>query len=229
MRGIKKVIRDNKNLNWILIVSNWFFQSIINADRTEKIYKISFTVIFWLIFYLILSNLLSYSTIIIVCFSFFLAHSLNWIINGNFYNLIIHRLLLDQISKKDLFNYLVDLEKKLKDQNWILYAASFGSICNGNLKDSSDVDISIVRKPGIKNAISSIIFSIKEKKYADFKKIPLELYISDTPENSIKRFGGEKNPVVVYDPEKIINTYYDEKLSIDEARKLNNVVCTSLI
>ncbi len=224
MRGVKKVIRDNKNLNWILILSNWFFQSIINADRTEKMYKITFTIFFWILFYFILQVFFSFSSIRLSLISFVVAHTLNWIINGNFYNLIIHRLLLDHISKKDLFNYIVDLEKKLEDQNWILYAASFGSICNGNLKDSSDVDISIVRKPGFKNALKSILFSVKEKKSADLKKIPLELYISDTPENSKNRFGAELNPVIIFDPEQIIDEYYDEKLSISEAKKLNKVV-----
>jgi len=224
MRGIKKKIRDNKYLSWILIVTNWFLQSIINADRTEKIYKISFTLVFWIVFYSILSQFFAYSNLKLSVISFVIAHTLNWIVNGNFYNLIIHRLLLDQIAKKDLFNYMDNLEEKLKDKDWILYAASFGSICNGNLKDSSDVDISIVRKPGFQNALKAIWFSVKEKKYADFNKIPLELYISDSPENSKNRFKAEPNPVVVFDPEHTIDKYYTEKLSINEAKKLNGVV-----
>ncbi len=223
MRGIKKQIRDNKYLNWILIVTNWFFQSIINADKTEKIFKISFTLFFWVVFYIILKPLLPFSIGILVLISFVIAHTLNWIVNGNFYNLIIHRLLLAKLTKKDLFNYMDNLEEKLQDKDWILYAASFGSICNGNLKDSSDVDISIVRKSGFNNAISAILFSIKEKKYADFNKIPLELYISDSPENSMKRFKVEKNPVIVFDPDNTIDKYYNEKLTIDEAKKLNGV------
>jgi len=223
MRGIKKQIRDNKYLNWILIVTNWFFQSIINADKTEKIFKISFTLFFWVIFYVILKLFLSFSMGTLVIISFVIAHTLNWAVNGNFYNLIIHRLLLAKLTKKDLFNYMDNLEEKLQDKDWILYAASFGSICNGNLKDSSDVDISIVRKPGFNNAISAILFSIKEKKYADFNKIPLELYISDSPENSMKRFKVEKNPVIVFDPDNTIDKYYNEKLTIGEAKKLNNV------
>ncbi len=223
MIGIKKQIRDNKYLNWILIFTNWFFQSIINADRTEKIFKISFTLFFWVLFYVVSDLLFSFSIIKLVLISFVIAHTLNWVINGNFYNLIIHRLLLAEVSKKKLFDYTIELEEKLKTQNWILYAASFGSICRGKLKDSSDIDISIVRKPGFKNAVKAIVFSIKEKKYADRKKIPLELYISDTPENSIKRFAAEKNPVVVFDSEGTIDKYYKCKLSIAEAKKLNNV------
>jgi len=144
-------------------------------------------------------------------------------VNENFYGLLVHRLLFAKISKEKLFNYLDHLEKKIKHQDWILYSASFGSICRGDLKDSSDIDVSIVRKPGFKNAIRSIIFSIKEKKYADIKGIPLEIYISDTPNNSIQRFKAENNPVVIYDPENTIDKYYQEKLSIEAAKKLNNL------
>jgi len=224
MRGIKKKIRDNRYISWVLILTNWFFQSIVNADKTEKVYKISFSLFFWLVFYFFISSFFALATFKALIISFFFAHSLNWIVNGNFYNLIIHRLMLDKISKKDLFNYLVNLEEKLKDKDWIVYAASFGSICNGNLKDSSDVDISIVRKSGFKNAMKAIWFSVQEKKYADFNKIPLELYISDSPENSMKRFRVEKNPVIVYDKLNTIDKYYQDKLSIIDAKKLNNVV-----
>jgi len=223
MKGIKKTIRDNKYLNWILIISNWCFQGILHADKTEKYYKISFTLFFWFILFFLFGYYYSVSMVKSITLSFVIAHSLNWIINGNFYNLIIHRLMLVKLSKKNLFRYIEILERKIETQNWVLYAASFGSICKGKLKDSSDIDISIVRKPGFKNALLSIIFALKEKKHADFKGIPLELYISDSPADSIKRFGGEKNPVIIYDPENIIDKYYQEKLNIAEARKLNNI------
>lgn len=223
MKGIKKRIRDNSYINWILIVSNWVFQSIPHADRTEKVYKLSFTFFFWLLLYITLNYCFSLRILNAIILSFVIAHTLNWIVNGNFYNLIIHRLMLVKLSKENLFNYIDNLDKKIETQNWVLYAAAFGSVCKGTLKDSSDLDISIVRKPGFKNAISSIIFAVKEKKHADFKGIPLELYISDTPKDSIKRFGGEKNPVVIYDPDNTIDKYYTEKLNIAQARELNNI------
>ena len=223
MKGVKKKIRDNRYLNWILILSNWLFQSIINADKTEKIYRISFTIIFWVLFYYLLSLSINCIPLNFIL-SFILGHTLNWIVNGNFYNLIIHRLLLAKLSKHDLFDYTEGLKKRLTKKEWVLYAVSLGSICKGNLKDSSDVDISIVRKPGFKNAVSAIIFSVFEKKYADFHKIPLELYISDSPQNSMKRFSDEQNPVVIADPDNVISNYYQTKLTLEEAKKLNNLL-----
>jgi predicted nucleotidyltransferase len=223
MKGIKRKIRDNRYMSWVLIISNWVFQSIPNADKTEKIFKILFTLTFWAGIFLLFYHYSKMSIIETIVVSFVIAHTFNWIINGNFYNLIIHRLMLVKLSKTKLFDYIYILEKKVESQDWILYTASFGSICKGTLKDSSDLDISIVRKPGLKNALKSIIFALKEKKFADFKGIPLEIYISDSPKDSIKRFGGEKNPVIIFDPEDTIDKYYQEKLTISEARRLNKI------
>lgn len=224
MKGLKKIIRDNRYLNWLLILSNWVFQSIPHADGTEKLYKISFTLLFWVCFYFLFEYFSNFSQFANLIIGFIVAHSLNWIVNGNFYNLLIHRLMFAKLNKKDLFEYIELLEQKMKGQDWALYAASFGSVCRGELKDSSDIDISIVRKPGFRNGILSIWFSLKEKKIADMKGIPLEIYISDSPADSINRFGAEKNPVIIYDPENTIDKLYQEKLTIYEARILNKTL-----
>lgn len=225
MKGIKKKIRDNRYLNWLLLLSNWIFQGIPNADKTEKIYKILFTIVISLIVFFCINNMVNLPLIKIIVISFVVAHSINWLVNSNVSIILIHRLLLAKISKKDLFLYMGKLKEKTKNQDWILYAASFGSICRGDLKDSSDIDISIVRKPGFKNALKSIMFALKEKKVADYYGIPLEIYISDTPQDSIKRFAAEKNPVVIFDPENVIPYYYNEILTLDEAGCLNNFKC----
>ena len=224
MKGIKKKIRDNRYLNWLLFLSNWIFQGIPNADKTEKTYKILFTFFFGTLVFVGFYSTGSSSIVKRIIFSFLIGHTFNWLVNGNISIILIHRLLLVKLSKQDLFKYLQKLKEKTKNQDWIFYAASFGSICRGDLKDSSDIDISIVRKPGFNNALKSIWFALKEKKSADFKGIPLEVYISDTPLDSIKRFGAEKNPVVLYDPENVISKYYNEKLTLKEARRINKVL-----
>ena len=224
MKGIKKKIRDNRFLNWLLLLSNWMFQGIPNADKTEKTYKILFTLVFWGLVFFGFHSIGNISTVNNLIYSFLIAHTFNWFINGNISIILIHRLLLVKLSKQALFLYIEKLKEKTEKENWILYAASFGSICRGDLKDSSDIDISIVRSPGFKNALQSIWFALKEKKIADFKGIPLEIYISDSPQDSMKRFGAEKNPIVIYDRENTVSNFYEEQLSLEEARKINNVL-----
>lgn len=215
MKGIKKEIRDRWYLRWILIFTNWLFQGIHHLDITEKTYRIGFTIVSSLIVY--------YGFRISIVYSIVIGHTLNWLVNSNFYMILIHRLMTSKLSKRELFEYAQSLQKRLEKQNWILYAASFGSICRGKLKDSSDLDISIVRKPGLINGLKGLWFILIEKKIGDLNKIPLELYLNDIPETSKNRFKSENNPVVMYDKENIIKKYYKDILTLDEAEKLNNV------
>ncbi|MCH7964119.1 MAG: hypothetical protein IH852_09295 [Bacteroidetes bacterium] len=224
MEGFKDKLRQNTYLRWILLFSNWLIQGILHADKTEKIYKLLFTIISWCGFFILFQNTFNYSIIWSIFFGFLLGHTLNWIVNGNFYNLLVHRLYLSKLTKKDLFLYLHNLSNRLNGKSFILYCASFGSICNGNLKDSSDLDVSLVRKPGFKNGLKSIIILVQERKLADLKGIPLEMFLSDSPNNSKKRFGNEQNPVVIYDPDNIITNYYSEKLSLIQAKSLNGMI-----
>ena len=221
MKGYRDKLRKNKYLRWLLLISSWMFQGIINADRTEKVYCLLFTIIFTIIFYFSLSSI---NDVIIRFFlSFIIAHTLNWLINVNINSILIHRLFLKKLSKSNLFRYLESLDKRLNEKNWLLYSAVFGSICRGTLKDSSDLDVSLVRKPGFIRALKGLFFITCEKKIADFKSIPLEIYLNDLPESSIERFKAEKNPLILKDPSNIISRYYDEYLTLSEAKSLNNI------
>jgi predicted nucleotidyltransferase len=223
VKHVKERIRQNRYLRITLVLSNWLFQGILRADRTEKLYRILFTLILSAGFFLVFRFVYNSGMLWSVLFGFLTGHTVNWILNGNFHAILIHRMLLSKVSGKNLFLYLHGLKERLNGKGFILYSASFGSICRGDLKESSDLDLSIVRKPGFKNSLNALWFILKEKKIADGKGIPLELFLSDTPENSIRRFKEESNPVVLYDPDKTLEQYYRETLTIEEAMKLNGV------
>jgi predicted nucleotidyltransferase len=150
------------------------------------------------------------------------GHTLNWFVNGNFSTIIIHRLFLKRSIKKDLFKFTDYLERRVQGKAFILYVAVFGSMSRGELKGSSDLDVSIVRKPGLANALPALREVFIIKKMADLKGVPLEIFLSDTPENSVDRFKGETVPVVIYDPDGSLEKYYTKTMSLEEAYKLNH-------
>ena len=221
MNKIKKIILKNKYLSWILIFSNWFFQGIHLGSRIEKIYKISFTIFFWIILFTILYSISEISFVNCFIVSFLVAHTFNWLVNCNFYVIFVHRIKWIKIPTVKLFNHLYAIQNRLENKDWILYASSSGGICKGTMDGHSDIDVSLVIKPGIRNVISAIVFFVKEKKIADYKGIPLDIFISETPEESINRSNGQENPVVLYDPYKTIDNYYKQKMTILEAQILN--------
>lgn len=224
MENIKNIILKNIYLSWILIFTNWVFQGIPLGSRIEKIYKISFTVFFWIICLVILYYTFTISLINSLIFGFLIAHTINWFVNCNFYVIFIHRIKWFKIPKIKLFNQLCGIQHRLNNEDWILYSTSSGGICRGTMDGNSDIDVSLVIKPGIKNILFAIIFFVKEKKIADFNGVPLDIFISETPEESLNRSNGQENPVVLYDPYDILDNYYEQKMTIREAKILNNVM-----
>lgn len=219
-------ILNNPYLSWLQVISNWIMQGIWNADISEKIYKIMFTLIFSLLFFQLFHTGLDWSFYRSLFVGFFIAHTLNWLINCNLFVLFVHRIKWLKTDKPALFNQLYTIQNRLEnlnDNSWILYSVSHGGICKGTLSQHSDIDVSLIRKPGFKNLVSSIIFYVKEKKYADFRGVPLDIFICDSPENCIERSKGQKNPIVIFDPNAKVDNYYPEKLkiSIAEAQVLN--------
>ena len=221
MDKIKGFISGSIYLSWILIFTNWFFQGIPLGSRVERIYKISFTVFLWIFFFVMLYFSFKVPLTDGLIVGFLMAHTLNWIINCNFFVIFIHRIKWIKISTIRLFEYLYSIQKRLENEDWILYASSSGGICKGTMNEHSDIDVSLVIKPGSKNKIRAIIFFTKEKKIADLQGIPLDIFISETPEESMDRSYKQENPVVLYDPSNIISSHYKLKMTIREAQVLN--------
>ncbi|WP_117882514.1 hypothetical protein [Aureibaculum luteum] len=224
MKKIKNIILKNIYLSWILIFTNWIFQGIPLGSRIERIYKISFTVFFWVIFFVVFYFILNNSMAGSLIFGFLIAHTINWFVNCNFYVIFTHRIKWFKIPPIRLFNQLYAIQNRLDNKKWILYSTSSGGICRGTMDGNSDIDVSLVIKPGMKNILSAILFFVKEKKIADFNRVPLDIFISESPDESLERSNRQENPVVICDPNDTIDKYYKEKMTIREAQVLNNAM-----
>lgn len=220
MKGLKRKIRDHKILRWSLLISTWIFQGMLRADVTEKWFKIAFSGISSILLSCLLCIWLRLEWAIVL--GFFVGHTLNWVINNNINVLLVHLLMLKTISKHEIFKYLDYLQAQLVGKDWVLYAVVLGSISRGDLKPSSDIDVSIVRKPGIKNAFKAISFSIWQKGVSDKRGIPMELYISDRISNSVNRYKDENKPVILTGDITIITGHYPQSMLLDEAKRLNS-------
>jgi len=228
MSSFKDKLLGSHYFSWLQIFTNWLMQGIFHADRSERNYKIFFTLFFsFLIF-----GIFYYSTkqihILYFLYSLLISHSVNFFLNCNLSVLFIHRIKWFKTNKKDLFKHLLSIQSRLdttQDKDWILFCVSHGGICNGTLNSHSDIDVSIVRKPGFINLIKAIIFYVKEKKIADLNMVPLDIFICDSPENTISRSNFQKNPIVLLDHNNIVDKFYKDKLkmSLDEAKILNGI------
>ena len=131
------------NLKVLVLLSNLIFQGIPYMTFGEKLYKISITLFFALMFYLMMGDI-----ILSLCF----GHVLNYIVNGQFF--VVYR----YIGKKDTMNFsilkdfllLIQRQSEIFNPIDILFTGSFSK---GTMSRQSDLDIRIYHKAGFVNSV----------------------------------------------------------------------------
>lgn len=188
----------------ILTCSSWLFQGILYMDTTERVFKILLDFLF---FFPIFFVFMSYSKAPLSIFlAIILVHTLNWIFNSQIFALL--KLLRLTKTKPELFTqYLTDFKKRVKREESILAAAAFGSLSREELKETSDLDIRIIRKKGFINGFRACLFVMLERSRAFFNKFPLDIYVIDTTKH-LSKLRADEMPVVLYDPEEIVEKLY---------------------
>lgn len=193
----------------ILTFSSWLFQSILYMDRTEKSFKILVELILFLPSFLIL-NYLFKNILLSIFLAFIIAHTLNWIFNGQI-GVLLKNLNILSTDKEKFFDYMDNIKEEVVNEESIMAAAAFGSLSRKELKKTSDLDIRIIRKPGHINGLKSCFFVLKERSKASFNKFPLDIYVLDTYEMiNIHINIKDEEPVILYDPNKVLEKFLEE-------------------
>ncbi|WP_321422013.1 nucleotidyltransferase domain-containing protein [uncultured Methanobacterium sp.] len=168
-------------------------------DRTEKTFKILLDIVLFLPSLFILNYLVN-NILLSLFLAFILGHTLNWIFNGQICVLLKNLKLLNTDQEKFLA-YMDNVKEKVVKEESIIAAAAFGSLSRKKLKNTSDLDIRIIRKPGYINGIKACFFVLKERSISFFNKFPLDIYVLDSYETINIHIKNEK-PIILYDPDK---------------------------
>lgn len=192
-----------------IILSNWTFQGMLYADKTERLFRLLLDGIITLVLYIIFINFIS-SGYIALIFSFLIAHTFNWIFNGQLF--VLGRYIGIKPNKHNEFEeYLKGLKYRAERTKSIQSVILYGSMSRKDLKNSSDLDVRIIRKKGFLNGLRSCLFGLYERKWAFFNKFPLDLYIIDSVKH-LSKLRVDENPIILYDIDNSLNncTYRDD-------------------
>jgi len=190
----------------LLTLSSWFFQGILYMDTTERAFKILLDVLlFFPLYFVIMGHI---PALLSVFMAIIVAHTLNWVFNGQIFVLL--KLLKLTKTGPGYFNqYLDDLKKRIEREDSILAAAAFGSLSRKELKETSDLDVRIIRKKGLLNGLRACLFVLLERNRAFFNKFPLDIYVLDhvsTINKHIEKTELEK-AIVLYDPAGVFRKF----------------------
>jgi hypothetical protein len=178
-RRYKVLQTSNPVLNYVqsnIIASlavHWVFQGMLYMDRTERLFKMALDVIVVTTFLVTLG--LSTHTLII---GFLVGHTLNFVFNGQI-NGVLKCFGISRASKGDLVRYLDEFARRVNGEPSICYAAAFGSVSRGQIGDSSDIDIRLIRAPGLLSAFRSCVLVMGERTRAFLTGVPLDIFLLD--------------------------------------------------
>jgi thymidylate kinase/predicted nucleotidyltransferase len=169
---------------------HWLFQGLLYMDPTERRIKLGIDLLLALLFGSLLKRRLR--TLPAFGLGLVAAHTLNFIFNGQIFGVLKH---FGGVRHSwDEFNGEVErMRRKVAEEPDIVYAAAFGSLARSEWSPTSDLDVRLVRAPGLRSALRVGWFAIKERARANFIRFPLDLYVLDRHE-SLGRMS-EKEPV----------------------------------
>lgn len=164
------------------LLKNWIHQSLFYMDSTERMLRVVLELFEIFVITILLSRLYEHEFIKfwILIVSFLVVHTINWVFNGNWWACILFAFpnLMNPGEMKTC-RYLNAMGTRLKKSTSISGVLIFGSIARGMWHDRSDIDLRILRKPGLRNAICALSIQIRERVIALFSKQPLDMYLAD--------------------------------------------------
>jgi predicted nucleotidyltransferase len=178
---------------------NWLHQALFYMDRTEFLVRVFvegiclFCLLFPLSFFF--QSVITDWRVLVV--SFLLVHTLNWILNGNWWALMMFTFPGIHNSGEELTcKYLSDMADRLKTNRSIAALAVYGSPARGQWHDKSDLDLRILRKKGFLNGWAAALVTMRERCKAFVAGQPVDLFLSDSPQFLMK-MREDENPIIL--------------------------------
>ena len=193
------------------VFTNWVLQGMLYMNPIETIYKLSVDLVLtFIISFYVLQDL----SLISVGISLFIAHTINWIINGQPVALLMH-LDIGSNNAEHFISYIEKLEKRIKTKKYLAACASYGSLSVGNYNPKSDIDIRIIMKNDLLLQIRAANFCFIERVRAFLAFFPLDLYAFTLNEVQVK-MSPKEPPVLFYDPAGLLKDTYGELIDFED-------------
>lgn len=164
------------------IPRNWFHQGITYMDRTEMVFRIvsefCATLVLWLIFSRFGKSF--YQNAIMFIMAGAIVHTLCWVLISNFWAGILFTFpRLNNPGEAATCEYLNRMGERLRKSNSISAVAVFGSVSRGQWHDRSDIDLRLLRRPGVINGIMAVFVTMRERMLACLARQPIDMYLAD--------------------------------------------------
>lgn len=210
---------------YIVIIKQWIHQGFTYLDKTEMFYRLIWELIPFLIFFPILYLTFEVNILMSVLISLVLGHTLNWIFNFNFWTCLCFTFPnLKNPGNDATIKYLKGIQKRMLKADSIGGCMVYGSMSRGVWHIKSDLDMRILRKPGIINGFKSYLIVFRERIIAVWFKQPLDLFMADSIEFLDKLRDDEFPVFLKNEDERLYKRYQSKEISdLDKINSLNDL------
>ena len=178
----------------------WVLQAIHSTDSSER----NFRFIVELSLLLICTNIIIQiklfdSVFTTILFSFFITHTINWFITGNFWVYILDSfIIMKNQGVNSIISYIKLTKRILLLGNFCDSILIYGSMCRSQLHIRSDLDLRIVRRTDSKKGYLCLPLAFFLRAYSFFIMMPVDLQVVDSAEFLGKQMRSDEKPIVVY-------------------------------
>lgn len=209
----KKHVPTNLNGTWLheilrygfmIFISAWFFQGILYMCTREKILKTLLEIMF----------IVMVTYIMPLWLAFLIVHTLNFMLNGQFIAVLTHMGFFTHRADK-FIAYSQKLQKRILRADSVEKAIVYGSLSEGNYKNTSDMDIRIIPENNRISKWKTCLWAVKERAMAFFAGFPLDMYVFSL-DRSVQVMKTKYSPIVFKDKGCPIENYYYKLVDFDD-------------
>lgn len=184
------------------LVSNWVFQGMRYMQWHERALKLGSGGILAAGTIALLEETSLPIVLAILC----VVHTLNWLLNGQFF--VLARYLHPVPNAPARFDKYVELVHAAAMKSPAVHGlAVFGSYCRGSIHEHSDLDIRVIAAPGVLGGFGGAWFCMRQRFRAFFRRFPLDIY-SFTDMAYLDRLREDEKPIILMDREGDLKEKY---------------------
>lgn len=179
----------------VLLCSSFIVQGTVYMDDTERWFKFTTDFVLSVLFYVPTSWMSDKRRRIAT--AMFSAHLTNYLLNGQLCA-VLKKFDLILTSSAEFDDWLRLLSRQTQTHSSIAAAAAYGSLSRGTLQNTSDLDVRVIRYPGVLNGIRACIFIAELRLRALLDRFPLDIYVLDDFD-SLAEMRDDESPIVLSD------------------------------
>lgn len=178
----------------LLLLTHWVFQSVGAMGWTERVFKAAIGMAVFLPGFLILLG--PFGPLFAAVVALLIAHTANFLLNAHLPVVLKH--LGFQVGVARIRRYAEGLQRRMQGRPQLQGVVIVGSLARSESRPGSDLDVRLVPRPGLKNALRAANLAFLERTQALVRKFPLDIYVAEGA-GALEGLRESKNPIVLCD------------------------------